>query len=224
MINELTLFKSLEASEERVLDEDSIAVFRLDGSNFSSFTKQFEKPFSQVFERGMDAAARGVIENVFPNHLLTYVGSDEISVVTSQRAVKLLYGARVSKLLSLSAAHATAGFAGEVAFEKGVPAFDSRVVRFKEPELIREYVTWRRLDMRKNAISMAVSHLHSHRSLLGVSTPERAALLVGTPYEVIPEGTFNGRFILPEGATPATRELAEELCAAAAAAHSLVRD
>lgn len=219
MLSDFTIFKELEAEEERQLSDDSIAVIRLDGSNFSSYTKQFEKPFSGRFEKAMDAAAQGVILNVLPNALLCYVGSDEISVVVSSAYAQLPYGGRVSKLLSLAAAHATAGFLKSIGEAKGIPAFDARVIQFTEVEYIREYVTWRRLDVRKNATSMAAGHLYSHKELLGVSTRERGALLEGTPFEVIPEETFNGRFVTKTSSVAATRELTEDLCLAAKRLH-----
>ncbi len=219
MLTDFSLFKKLEASVETAIPANSIAVLRLDGSNFSRYTKQFNKPFSTSFELGMDAAAQAVIKNVLPNTLLAYVGSDEISLVVSNANNKLPYAGRVSKLLSLSASHATAGFMRKLPTAKGVPAFDARYIAFNEPELIREYITWRRLDVRKNATSMAAGHLRSHKELMGVSTKERGELLVGTAFEKIPEGTFNGRFVLASGVVPAERELAETLAAEASQRH-----
>lgn len=205
------LFKSLEKQEERVLKKHALYILRLDGSNFRRFTKQFEKPFSKAFEHGMNAAATAVAE-ALPGALLVYVGSDEISLVYSDAQVETIYGRRVNKLLTIAASHATAGFMRAVPGAQGVPAFDARVIQFDDPELVLEYVTWRRLDVRKNCISMAAETLRSHKELLGVSTAERAALLVGTPFEKIDEGTFNGRFLIEVDGkpvwTPATRELA----------------
>lgn len=206
------LFKKLESASERVIAPESIAVVRLDGANFSRFTKQFEKPFSDVFESAMNSAARTVLEKVLPNALLCYVGSDEISIAVSRRAGEIPYGARYNKLLSLTASYATVGFLQELPRVKGTPAFDARIIEFERAELLLDYVTWRRLDVRKNAISMAVSHLYSHRSLLGVSTAKRGELLEGTAFEKIPEGTFNGRFVTKKNTLPASRELAQELC------------
>ena len=194
-------------------------MIRLDGANFSTYTKQFAKPFSVPFEKAMDAAAQAVILNVLPNALLCYVGSDEISVVISSAAPQLPYGGRFSKLLSLSAAHATAGFLGSIGKAKGVPAFDARFIQFQDSDYIREYVTWRRLDVRKNATSMAAGYLYSHKELLGISTKERGKLLEGTAFEVIPEETFNGRFVTKTTSVAATRELTEEICGDAKALH-----
>lgn len=217
------LFKVLERAEERVLQKDFIYIVRLDGSNFSKFTKQFEKPFSQAFEHAMNEAAFAVTKAI-PGSLLTYVGSDEISLIYSDAKAEVMYGRRVNKLLTIAASHATAGFMRATPGAKGVPAFDGRVIQVEDTHLILEYITWRRLDVRKNCISMAAETLKSHKELLGVSTAERAILLEGTAHEKIPEGTFNGRFITTKDrealVLPATRELADGLCSVAARAHS----
>jgi len=222
-MNEFSIFKDLETASERKISRGGLAIFRLDGSNFSKYTAQFEKPFSIPFEVAMDAAAAAVYTKVLTNALLVYVGSDEISVVVSDAHVELPYGGRVNKLVSLTAAHASAGFSGAISPALGTPVFDSRFIEFFDSALIREYITWRRLDVRKNATSMAAGALRSHKELMGVSTRERGILLEGTQFEKIPEGTFNGRFMVKtdEGIefVPATRELAEELCAAAKDTH-----
>lgn len=220
--NDFDIFKKLESQGERFLDKGNIYVFRLDGANFRAFTKQFEKPFSTVFEQGMNRAAEYAIK-VLPNNLIVYVGSDEISIVCSDAVAETNYGRRINKLLSLTAAHATAGFLNALPDIQGVPAFDSRVIQFKHPALIREYITWRRLDVRKNATSMAAGFLHSHRELMGVSTRERGELLEGTSFEKIDEGTFNGRFLVGDRREsnwmPATQQFAEDLCSDAVMRH-----
>ncbi len=228
-MREFSIFKELEAASERRIASGGLAIFRLDGSNFSRYTAQFDKPFSIPFEKAMDAAALAVYKRVLNNALLVYVGSDEISVVVSDAHVELPYGGRVSKLVSLTAAHASAGFISTIpASATGTPVFDSRLIEFTDSALIREYITWRRLDTRKNATSMAAGALKSHKELMGVSTRERGALLEGTEFEKIPEGTFNGRFMVKseEGFdfVPATRELAEELCASAKLTHDHISE
>lgn len=57
---------------------------------------------------------------------------------------------------------------------------------------------WRRLDARKNAISMAAHALYSSRELMGKSTPERADMLKGTAFETLPDEFFNGRLLVKE--------------------------
>jgi len=216
-------FKQMEAAEDTRLVPNGLFVVRLDGANFSKFTRQFQKPFSKIFEYAMNEAAE-CVTRVLPNQLLVYVGSDEISLIGSSAMADTNYGGRISKILSLTASYASVGFLRALPrVQEDIPAFDARVIQFSSTEDILDYVTWRRLDVRKNAISMAAETYRSHKQLMGVSTRERAEILVGTPHEHIPEGTFNGRFLMGTKKNfywePATRELAEELCDSAAERH-----
>lgn len=228
MHSDFSIFKDAESDLDVRLRANGIAVIRLDGSNFSKLTRQFEKPFSDVFEHAMNEAATAVARELFPNSLVTYVASDEISVVVSDRVAQLPYGRRIQKLVSVAAATAAVAFTKAVPGVVGTPAFDGRVLELDTPEAIREYITWRRLDCRKNATSMAAGHLRSHKELMGVSTRERGDILVGTPWETIDENTFNGRFIIKseDGLTPVTasRDFTEELCAASVERYNTVVD
>jgi tRNA(His) guanylyltransferase len=222
MLQDFSIFKASEAALDTRLPTNGLAVLRLDGSNFSSLTRQFEKPFSALFEDAMNAAAIAVVREVLPNALVAYVASDEISLVISDGVAQLPYGGRVQKLTSLAAAVASVAFLRAIPTVVGTPAFDARVLELQDPAHIREYVTWRRLDCRKNATSMAAGHLKSHKELHGVSTRARGDLLVGTQFEKIAEGTFNGRFVTKNGeVSVATRELTDDLCEAATAKHLL---
>lgn len=227
MLEDFSVFKDAEELLNFRLAQDGLFVVRLDGVNFSALTRQFAKPFSEPFEHAMNDAAKEVFTRVFPTALLTYVTSDEISVVISDAVAELPYGRRIAKLTSISASVASVTFDRSIPGIVGLPSFDARALKLRHASHIREYITWRRLDSRKNATSMAAGFLHSHKKLMGVSTRERGELLVGTPFETIPEGTFNGRFITRglNGVTlqNATRELTEELCAEASFAHLAAR-
>lgn len=229
MHKDFEIFKASEAMLDERLPKNSLSVIRLDGSNFSTLTKQFEKPFSKSFEEAMNHAAAAVLNEVFPNALVTYVASDEISLVISDAHVELPYGGRIQKLVSLASSVAGIAFLRHIPTMVGSPHFDGRMLLLQDSSDIREYITWRRLDCRKNATSMAAGSLHSHRELLGVSTRERGELLVGTDFEKIPESTFNGRFVTTERRThffsTASRDLTEVVTASAKKIHdaALVR-
>lgn len=195
LINLEEKFKALEQEYRVKFEDNSIFGVRLDGRGFSSFTKQFEKPFSMKFENAMNETLLAVIDSVLPTPLTASVQSDELTVIWDSSLVTPPFGGRIEKILSLSAAAATAGFIKSIGETKGTPLFDARVFKLANYSEVEEYITWRRLDSRKNAISMAVSHLHSHKSLMGVSTFERIDLLQGTAFEKIPESTFNGRIL-----------------------------
>lgn len=211
-------FKTIELELRQVFPKGSIFGLRLDGKSFSKFTKQFEKPFSKDFEKYMNESLMTVIEQVLPTPLTAYVQSDEMTIIWDSSTIEPPFAGKIEKLLSLSAAAATAGFMRAAGDLKGLPLFDARAFVLKDYEQVSDYITWRRLDARKNAISMAVSHLHSHGYLMGVSTSERIGLLQGTPFENIPEGTFNGRILKRDdnakySLVDATRDVTDETLA-----------
>lgn len=194
-------FKEREQDFRSVLKDRSIVGIRLDGKAFHTFTKQFDKPYDHKFMVGMDAAATYVIERVFPNALLAYVQSDEISIIFTDRTSEngqFPLGGRVEKILSIASSAASVGLIKCLPEAQGHPIFDARLFYLEDVEEIHDYITWRRLDARKNAISMAAECVKSHKELIGVSTEDRLKLLEGTPFERLPEGFMNGRFIVKE--------------------------
>lgn len=196
-------FKSYEKEAQSFLPQNSYAVLRMDGKNFSSYTKRFEKPYDFQFIGAMDATTRLLCETI-PGVIVGYTQSDEISLIFSDRKNERTdhwLGGKTSKILSLAAAYTTAffleqtrSFVGEAATAGGIPpVFDARLHTLTDCDEIQEYVRWRRFDAQKNSVTMAANTLHSHRELMGKSSKERLALLEGTPYEQLPEEFYNGR-------------------------------
>lgn len=204
-------FKQLEQEHDHTLPSDNIIGIRLDGRAFHTFARQFEKPFDWVLMQAMDDACHAVIKNVLPHAICGFVQSDEITIlvdnrisVTPEGAVieaNNVFSGRLQKLVSLTASAATFGFVRSLDSQgvpfSGVPTFDSRVFLCQTLTDAFENITWRRLDARKNAISMAASALFSPKELLGQSTRDRIKLLSGTEFEKLPESFMNGRFIVP---------------------------
>lgn len=131
---------------------------------------------------------------------------------------ELSFNGRVEKMTSILASVATGSFLRHSPDVEGIPVFDARAFVLDDMDEVQEYMDWRRLDARKNAVTMATSTLYSHKELLGVSTPERAALLEGTEYEVLPDDFFNGRLVFKGHddrrgivVTPALRDVTEAL-------------
>lgn len=193
-----TLFKSREKEMSFILNDNKIIGMRMDGRAFHTFTKQFETPYDFDFMGSMDASASFVINNVIPQAFFAYVQSDEITVFfRGTETSPLPFGGRGEKILSVSAASATAGFMKDAPFQlEGVPVFDARFFYLDDSSEVEEYLHWRRLDARKNAVTMAASTLKTEKELRGMSTAERSKILKGTPLETLPEGFFNGRFVL----------------------------
>lgn len=195
-------FKALEKESFRFLPDNTYAVVRFDGKNFSSFTKRFAKPYDEQFMAAMDDTTRKMAATI-PGALFGYTQSDEISIVFSDLASEnsqMWFGGRVDKMLSIGAATVTALFIQALGFDGvgQIPVFDARVHTLADKAEVEEYVRWRRFDAQKNSVTMAANVLHSHKFLMGLSSKERLRLLEGTEYETLPEGFYNGRVAYKE--------------------------
>lgn len=192
-------FKDKESQFRIVIPKKSIVAVRLDGKAFHSFTKQYERPYDLNFMDAMNSVAKGIIEsNTLSGFMFAYVQSDEVTVFfndTMNEKSELSFNGRVEKMTSILASVATGSFLRHSPDVKGLPLFDARVLVLEDVDEVQEYMDWRRLDARKNAITMAVSMLYTHKELLEISTPDRLALLDGTKYEVLPDDFFNGRLV-----------------------------
>ncbi len=196
----LNLFKDKEMQWRSVMPNQTIYAVRLDGKAFHTFTKQFTAPYSDEFMDAMDTTASYLAKTFVSGALFAYVQSDEITVFFTDLMTDKALDDRsnkwkLEKILSTYASAATGAFLKALPDVDGLPVFDARVLTMDSFEDICLYMNWRRLDARKNSISMAAEQVCSHKQLIGVSTKERAAMLVGTPYEVLPQGFFEGRLI-----------------------------
>lgn len=189
MTNE-TFFKHKERAFDMFADPDTYTVIRLDGKGFSRATAPLRKdgPFSQDFTQAMIHTARGLFNHI-DDLEIAYTQSDEISLVLKpvnlEKGQTKWFKGKVQKLVSLSAAYATALFSQSPGLEKmGLPVFDARMFNLDKEELI-SYLFWRHKDCQKNSVSMfAYSHF-PHKSLLGISTKERKKRLdeIGQSWE-----------------------------------------
>lgn len=197
-------FKRKEKQFRTLLPATGWGVMRLDGKNFSDFTKQYERPYDERFMSYMDFAAATLLET-FSGSVLAYVQSDEISLLFKNTNPKSQwwFGGKVDKLLSVSAATVTAAFLMKASPDKGMPVFDARLHMVDSPEEWEEYVRWRRFDAQKNSVTMAASCYYSQKQLLSVSSKKRLQLLEGTEHERLPEGFYNGRVVYKETYTVA---------------------
>jgi tRNA(His) guanylyltransferase len=195
----LAKYKAFESAVETHLPPKTLAVIRLDGKAFHTFTKHFARPFDAHFAATMDAVGAHLCD-VVDGALFAYVQSDEISVVFSDLAnpgTQMWAGGRVQKMVSIAAANATAKYM-TVSPTALFPIFDARVHTLESLDEAREYIVWRRSDATKNAITMAANTLHSHKALMGLTTSDRRELLRGTEHESLPDEFLNGRLIVKE--------------------------
>ncbi|MFT4148265.1 MAG: tRNA(His) guanylyltransferase Thg1 family protein [Micrococcaceae bacterium] len=231
------LFKEREKAMRPFIEHRHIYGIRLDGKAFHTFTKQFKRPYDEEFMRAMDNAALAVLDCSLQGSELAYIQSDEISIIFTDLGhenAELPFNGNVNKILSTAASAATLGFLRSMPEVNGNPIFDARLFLLDDDLL--DYMSWRRLDCQKNAITMAASMVKSHKQLLRIPTKQRYDLLKGTEWERLPEGFFLGRLMQrenymktaehPPGSgnmvevmrsrwvkEPATRELTEDVVA-----------
>ncbi|WP_158276329.1 tRNA(His) guanylyltransferase Thg1 family protein [Bifidobacterium callitrichidarum] len=191
-------FKAFEAIEERTIDS-SYAAIRVDGRAFHTLTKSMEKPFDFRFVQAMNAAARAAA-NAYHNVAFAYVQSDEISFILYRGSTGYPFNGRTQKLITLAASAASAAFA--VSLERvdleSPPIFDGRIISLDSAIEVENYLSWRRLDCMKNAVSSCCNALFTQEELHGRTTRERQEMLQGTVFEHIDDGLFYGRFVCRE--------------------------
>lgn len=187
-------FKKKEAQMRAKLPISPYYAIRMDGRAFHTFTKQFKAPYSEDFMEAMNNAGMVAATQVLAETKLCYVQSDEITLIAKTKDTNnVSFGGRMDKILSLTSSAATAGFMKALPETNGFPLFDSRIIALADKAEIIEYLDWRRLDARKNSITMAAQHVHGHHALKGKSTKERLAMLQGTEFEILPYEFYFGR-------------------------------
>lgn len=147
-------------------------MIRLDGRNFSTFTKGLERPYDYRLSQLMiDLTHACCLET---GAHVGYTQSDEITLCLHSDAhdSQLYFDGRVQKIASCLAAFASVYFNSELPRripEKADrrPVFDCRVWSVPTLTEAANCILWRELDATKNSIAMAAHHYYSHRELLG---------------------------------------------------------
>lgn len=123
-------------------------VLRLDGRGFTKFTERygFEKPFDFKFQDVMRQTAQALLEEL--HGIYAYTESDEISVLFRQNWD--LFDREVEKLISISAAEASATFT--LACQQ-VVHFDSRIWLGVDHSQVIDYFRWRQEDAARCALN-----------------------------------------------------------------------
>lgn len=145
---------------------------RLDGKNFSTFTRGLERPYDVRLSRLMADTTRKLVELTQAN--VGYCQSDEISLTWYHENYdsEIYFSGRVQKICSVLAAECSVLFNqgtsvfGEFMAGKKSPVFDCRA--WVVPSLVEaaNVFLWRELDATKNAISMAAQQYYSHTELM----------------------------------------------------------
>ena len=160
--------KRYETSYNIQLPPSGYIIIRLDGKQFSKYTKNLIKPFDEDFSTTMDKTTETLCEFFNPN--LAYTQSDEISLVLSNfnKNNEMMYDGKLQKLVSISASITSGTFnklrmldvfgnniTAEDILDFKLGDFDSRVFLIPDYQDVYNYFVWRQLDCERNSINMA---------------------------------------------------------------------
>ncbi|WP_354214906.1 tRNA(His) guanylyltransferase Thg1 family protein [Arthrobacter sp. UYCo732] len=193
------VMKGLERQYRTVLPANSYSVIRVDGKGFSKYTRNLQRPFDPKFTEDMTATALYLCENI-DGAQFAYTQSDEISVVISDLTganTQAWFGGQVQKIVSTSAALATAKFNRLRPEVEALALFDGRTHHLVGPGGVLEYVRWRQADAMKNSVGMLASNHFSHRELTGVSVRDRKDMLaaIGVHWGELDQAVRQGTFV-----------------------------
>lgn len=184
--------KGYEAVTDMRLPGLTPVVVRVDGKCFHTLTKKLDKPFDRIFNSAMELTMRDLCEKL-PNVRFAYVQSDEISLVMLERDIRSesWFGNRLQKIVSLTAAYATASFRARLsaAMTEAAPegaanrcgavmnyaplvedaVFDCRAFPVPEKDVCN-YFIWRQQDCLRNAIQAAGQVYVGKKELHGMSS------------------------------------------------------
>lgn len=155
-------------------------IIRVDGKAFHTFTRGMERPFDSKLIGVMRLAALQTAREM-QGCMAFFVASDEVSFLLTDWA-KLnscaWFDYNQSKIESVSAATMTAYFNRQNGLleTEAVAVFDSRSFNLPKSEVVN-YFLWRMKDWVRNSVTMLASSHFSHKTLQGVSTKERIALM-----------------------------------------------
>lgn len=156
-------------------------IIRIDGHNFKSLTKHFDKPFDTKFRAAMRSTTHELVRQ-FQGAVFAYTQSDEISILLKDYThldTQAAYKNNLQKLVSLSASYATMFF-NKYMDGYGYPAtFDSRAFNIPKEEVVN-YFYWRQLDCKRNAIAMIGRAIAGKKSIKGLNIKEIIKLLEST--------------------------------------------
>lgn len=175
---------------------------RIDGRNFSKFTKGMKKPFDEAMSMIMIEVTKHLVKET--GAVIGYTQSDEITLVWPEG--KFFFDGRIQKMVSNVSSIATSKFlleALKVWPEKcnsKLPTFDARIFELPSREETSNSILWRAQDAYKNAISMAAHEFIGHSKTLGKSGEEKINMLkeIGIDFHAYPDFFKHGTFVRAE--------------------------
>lgn len=177
-------------------------VVRVDGKNFSKYTKGFERPYDQRLASAMMETTRQLVTNLNAN--IGYTQSDEITLVfgKTDKQTEHVWGGKISKINSVVASMATAFFNQAITFpddvEPRLAFFDARAFGVPHAGEASNAVLWRVHDARRNSISSLFRWTAGHAKMQNLNSREMIDVLrneYGVSWEDQDANYRFGRFI-----------------------------
>lgn len=181
--------KEYESVSQHTFIKRMPVIIRLDGKNFSKYTKSFKVKtplniFSMSFHFIMLETMKFLCKNI-QNVRFAYTQSDEISLLLcdwNTHETQQCFGGKQSKIESISASLATAIFNREaLEYSNGeksdLAMFDSRAFNLPKEE-VTNYFIWRQKDAIRNSINNCGQFHFSPKRLNGLTTTEVKDLLL----------------------------------------------
>ena len=177
--------KMYENFNKQFMMPNQYVLMRLDGKNFSKFTKKyFEKPFDGEFSWIMQNVMEYLVDNI-SGAVCGYTQSDEITLLLTDKKSKGMEGwfnYRVDKLCSIAASKASAYFTTEfqlkyvpesfkvkhpdVDTSNAYPIFDCRVWQVPNDAEVKNVFLWRQRDCIRNSILQYAESFFSHTEMM----------------------------------------------------------
>lgn len=104
--------KQYESVNDRILVPKIPFIIRVDGKNFSTYTRGFKKPFDKIMGKTMREVVTKLCEEI-PGAVLGYTQSDEITIIckyTDRIVSQAWFNGRVRKIETIAASKATKWF------------------------------------------------------------------------------------------------------------------
>ncbi|MFT3708450.1 MAG: tRNA(His) guanylyltransferase Thg1 family protein [Archangium sp.] len=215
--------KEYESAETgRRLMERLPVCARIDGKNFSRFTRELRRPYDERLSRLMVDTTMHLVEET--GAIAGYTQSDEISLLffaAGDPPAQIFLDRKVQKLTSILASMATArflsGLSAAIPEKAGALAmFDARVWAVPSKDEAANTFLWRERDATKNSISMAARTVYSHSQLQDQTGSQMQELLFqkGINWNDYPSffkrGTFVQRRLVQRAFSAAELELLPE--------------
>jgi tRNA(His) guanylyltransferase len=190
--------ENYELRAKRMLTRRTPVIVRVDGKAFHTFTKDFDRPFSDLIISTMVESAKFVAANM-EGCKAFYCQSDEVSFLLTDYTnlqTEAWFGYCQNKIESITASLMTAAFNDEIsAYCNELAFFDARAFNIPREEVVN-YFLWRMKDWERNSLQMFARSFYTHKQLHNKRRADIHEMLheVGQNWSDLPDQYKNGTF------------------------------